>query len=125
MTAVLPPRTAVYQPDPICWQREVAAAHHRGYRQAVHDIATRAVQLDHLDGHLWQAARLDAAQRLAARLAQMEAACTRLAQQMGRPAGWNYRGGTVDWNTGLPEGSACAWLRRRRSVTATPRRDAA
>lgn len=32
----------------------------------------------------------------------------------GRHPGYRYRGGPVDWLTGLPEGSACAWLRNRR-----------
>lgn len=36
-----------------------------------------------------------------------------LARQMGRPEGYTYRGGAVDWETGLPAGSACAWLRAR------------
>jgi hypothetical protein len=32
----------------------------------------------------------------------------------GYPDGYDYRGGAVDWITGMPAGSACAWLRRRR-----------
>jgi hypothetical protein len=32
----------------------------------------------------------------------------------GLPAGYDYRGGTVDWHTSMPEGSGCAWLRRKR-----------
>lgn len=31
----------------------------------------------------------------------------------GRHPGYRYRGGAVDFETGLPEGSACAWLRRK------------
>jgi hypothetical protein len=32
----------------------------------------------------------------------------------GLPDGYDYRGGTVDWDTSMPEGSGCAWLRRKR-----------
>jgi hypothetical protein len=35
----------------------------------------------------------------------------------GLPAGYNYRGGPVDWITGMPEGSGCAWLRRMRMTS--------
>jgi hypothetical protein len=52
----------------------------------------------------------------------------------GRHPGYRYRGGAVDWETGLPSGSACAWLRAKRrreaaeglaSVTTLPVRAAA
>lgn len=32
----------------------------------------------------------------------------------GRHPAYRYRGGPVDWETGLPAGSACAWLRAKR-----------
>lgn len=32
----------------------------------------------------------------------------------GYPDGYEYRGGPVDWWTGMPENSACAWIRRQR-----------
>lgn len=32
----------------------------------------------------------------------------------GYPEGYDYRGGEVDWMTGLPANSGCAWLRRQR-----------
>lgn len=32
----------------------------------------------------------------------------------GYPEGYDYRGGPVDWTTGMPAGSGCAWLRRQR-----------
>jgi hypothetical protein len=35
----------------------------------------------------------------------------------GYPDGYDYKGGPVDWETGLPAGSACAWLRRQRRRT--------
>ncbi len=37
--------------------------------------------------------------------------------ELGRRPGYRYRGGPVDWETGLPVGSACAWLRRARTRT--------
>lgn len=47
----------------------------------------------------------------------------------GRHPGYRYRGGAVDWNTGMPVGSACAWLRNKRErdaegATVTPIRSA-
>ena len=33
----------------------------------------------------------------------------------GRPEKFRYAGGPVDWDTGYPAMSACAWLRRHRS----------
>jgi hypothetical protein len=35
-------------------------------------------------------------------------------RQRGLPAGYRYTGGPVDWDTGMPLGSGCAWLRRKR-----------
>lgn len=32
----------------------------------------------------------------------------------GYPYGYDYRGGPVNWETGLPQGSGCAWLRVQR-----------
>lgn len=104
---------------PTAWheqtEREIGAAHRDGYLQALHDIATRAIDISRNNANLWRAARGSAEQRHARRLAEMEAAAVRLADQMGRPPGWRYRGGPVDYDTGLPVGSACAWLRRRRT----------
>lgn len=34
------------------------------------------------------------------------------------PEGYDYRGGPVDWESGLPAGSGCAYLRNLRSVSA-------
>jgi hypothetical protein len=50
-------------------------------------------------------------QRVAARTAEMKRSADRVAAELGRPAGYRYRGGPVDWQTGMPLGSACAWLR--------------
>jgi hypothetical protein len=38
----------------------------------------------------------------------------------GRHPGYRYRGGPVDWESGLPAGSACAWLRNKRLRDAEP-----
>jgi hypothetical protein len=35
-------------------------------------------------------------------------------RQRGLPDGYQYRGGPVDWETSMPAGSGCAWLRRQR-----------
>jgi hypothetical protein len=57
------------------------------------------------------------AQRIAADTARMKACARRQYRQRGLPAGYDYRGGPVDWATGMPAGSACGWLRRtQRSV---------
>jgi hypothetical protein len=53
-------------------------------------------------------------QQRAERLAEMELRVNRLSSELGRPPRYRYRGGPVDWETGLPAGSACAWLRRTR-----------
>lgn len=75
--------TAVHEPPtrgptlPFAWHEQCEfegdAARRDGYQQALHDIATRAVELETLNGHLWRAARTTAAQRLAQRLTDMEA----------------------------------------------------
>lgn len=36
------------------------------------------------------------------RIALFEACARKLAEAMGRPAGWRYEGGAVDWVTGQP-----------------------
>jgi hypothetical protein len=50
-------------------------------------------------------------QRVAARTVEMKRCADRVAAELGRPAGYRYRGGPVDWHTAMPLGSACAWLR--------------
>jgi len=42
------------------------------------------------------------AQRVAERVAEMEQHAARMAERLGRPAGYVYRGGPVDWETGRP-----------------------
>lgn len=40
------------------------------------------------------------------RVAEFEMHAVNLHTAMGRPPGWDYRGGPVDWNTGLPQEAA-------------------
>jgi hypothetical protein len=78
-------------------------------------LEARASWSDHREPHLTRE------QRVAARLAEMESGHAALNRELGRPNGYRYRGGPVDWETGLPAGSPCAWLRRQRApVTASP-----
>lgn len=53
------------------------------------------------------------AERLALRVVESESCYAAICAQLDRPEGYQYRGGPVDYETGLPEGSACAWLRRK------------
>lgn len=95
-----------------------AEAYAAGHLDALREFAREHARLELL-GENWREravadhralvqARRDAAhQRYEDRLA-----CDNIAG--GRHPGYRYRGGAVDWETGLPAGSACAWLRRRR-----------
>lgn len=62
--------------------------------------------------HAWPT-RQGREDRIRAELAEGQMIASGVAREMGRPAGYRYRGGAVDWETGLPAGSACAWLRGR------------
>jgi hypothetical protein len=46
--------------------------------------------------------RLTRERRVAARIAEMEAAAARINAELGRPPGYEYRGGPVVWATGAP-----------------------
>ncbi len=85
----------------------VLAAYERGRHDAIADqnrnhwnnpdVATRLRRARHC-------AEVDAMKRVAdARYVER-----------GLPDGYQYRGGPVDWETGFPLGSGCAWLRRRK-----------
>ncbi len=87
-----------------------------GYAHALRCVAANIGELELLGDGWRQAAAVTAANRLQARLDQMAEARDRMNANLGRPPGWDYRGGPVDWETGLPAGSACAWLRRTRRV---------
>lgn len=54
-------------------------------------------------------------QRVAAELAAMKEKAEVGRLQRGRREKFEYRGGPVDWSSGLPAGSACAWLHRQRA----------
>lgn len=63
------------------------------------DLAAR-----HADIHTaWQRlGRVTRTQRITNELAAMTAHSQRLAAELGRPAGYTYRGGPVDWDSGKP-----------------------
>lgn len=56
--------------------------------------------------------------RIAAELTGMRDAAASRYLTRGYPAGYDYKGGPVDYETGMPAGSGCAWLRRQRIATA-------
>jgi hypothetical protein len=103
---------------------EAEACFALGYQTALADIAARTVDLH----TAWQPiGRATRQQRIAAEHTTMRAAADQVAAELGRPIGYTYRGGPVDWDTGMPAGSACAWLRRHHAtaVRADPRQVAA
>lgn len=60
------------------------------------------------------------AEQVAARVAEFEECAAAGYRRMGYQAGYEYRGGPVDFETGLPARSVCAWARRyARAPTAT------
>lgn len=59
-------------------------------------------------------------QRIAIRLAEMESRHAEQNRRLGRPDGYRYRGGPVDWETGLPAGSLCARLHALRAAPPAP-----
>jgi hypothetical protein len=84
----------------------VLAAYERGRLDAITD----------LNRNHWNnpdvAATLRAGRRAAESVFMKQDADARY-RQRGLPAGYQYRGGAVDWETGFPLGSGCAWLRRK------------
>lgn len=50
-------------------------------------------------------------QRVSAELAQMRANAAAMHAQLGHPYGYRYVGGPLDWDSGLPKDSVCAWRR--------------
>lgn len=85
----------------------VLAAYERGRHDAIADLnRTR-----------WNNADLTARFRQArhtAEISAMKRAADARYRERGLPDGYQYRGGPVDWETGFPLGSGCAWLRRRK-----------
>lgn len=95
----------------------------RGAMQVREDIAETLADLAAAHGELhaaWTAAaRVSHEQRVAQRIAEADQCAARVNTELGRPPGYQYRGGPVDWHTGMPAGSACAWVRASRTPAAT------
>lgn len=78
---------------------EAESAWWAGYQQCLIEVAARGYELD----DTWKpVARKTADQWVVERVADMERHAARLAAQMGRPPGYQYSGGPVDWHTGRP-----------------------
>jgi hypothetical protein len=117
MTAVHPPRIRTGEDHLTAWAAgyltSIPTSEEIGYQRALRHVAERAADHGLLNPHK-PAARLTGEQWTQARIAQAEACAARINVAMGRHPLWQYRGGAVDWDSGLPQGSACAWLRRTR-----------
>jgi hypothetical protein len=84
--------------DPDRWD-EATACYALGYQQALADIADRTIQLHAAWAPIGRTTRQ---QRIALEHANMAALCDQVSAELGRPAGYTYRGGPVDWHTGKP-----------------------
>ncbi|WP_250029861.1 hypothetical protein [Paractinoplanes maris] len=81
------------------------------YERGLTDAATQAGR------DFWQsdaADRFRAARQITDARAMKERSAARYAAY-NYPDGYDYRGGAVDWHTGLPQRSGCAWLRKQRT----------
>lgn len=68
-----------------------------------HGRAYERAELAALDGTTWRPlARRTREQQHAERMAEMDQAAELVNAQLGRPPGWTYPGGHVDWETGRP-----------------------
>lgn len=101
-----------------------AEAYAAGHLDALRDFAREHARLELL-GLNWREQGI--ADHKALVQARKDAALERYEERRiadnlaaGRHPGYRYRGGPVDWMTGLPEGSACAWLRNKRLRDAGP-----
>lgn len=98
-------------------------AYARGRQAMLREVTLHPEVLDHLGSSWRDAAMAMRAEQIQHReeCAQARADARREAVNVaaGRHPGYRYRGGPVDWHTGLPVGSACAWLRRQRGQLAT------
>lgn len=65
-----------------------------GYRQALHDVAVNAAELDIINGHLMRRVRSEAAARIRNRRADIELGAQRAYKAEGRT---EYRGAAVEW----------------------------
>lgn len=95
-----------------------ADAYARGRLDELRAVAQEHARLELLGPNWRQQAVAD---HLAAEQARRDAIAARAEERRvvdniaaGRHPGYRYRGGPVDWHTGLPAGSACAWLRNKR-----------
>lgn len=77
-----------------------AAGYLAGYAAAELDIAYRAGALDQVVAARWREVAEHRPDPLAARLAESAAAYAAINTEMGRPYGYSYSGGVVDWETG-------------------------
>lgn len=78
-------------------------AYRQGWTAATARYATAVAELEPSWAYV---GRVLYANNLAARVRQMERCAADLAAQLGRPAGYEYRGGPVDWDTGHPAPTA-------------------
>lgn len=85
----------------------VLAAYERGRHDAIADLNRNHWNSPDVASRLRQA-------RQTAESADMKRVADSRYRQRGLPDGYRYRGGAVDWETGFPLGSGCAWLRRRK-----------
>lgn len=95
-----------------------AEAYVAGQLDALHELAREHARLELL-GENWRERAITDHRALvqARRDAALERYETRVEADniaAGRHPGFRYRGGAVDWESGLPAGSACAWLRNKR-----------
>lgn len=94
-----------------------ADAYARGRLDELRAVAEEHARLELLGPNWRQQAVADhlAAERKRTAMFTARAEERRIADNVaaGRHPGYRYRGGPVDWHTGLPAGSACAWLRNK------------
>lgn len=80
--------------------RQDQAAHDTSHlADLLADLATAHADIAQAWARLGHVTR---AQRIARELAAMRALCDQVSAELGRPAGYTYRGGPVDWDTGRP-----------------------
>ncbi len=85
----------------------VLAAYERGYTAGLIEGGRRTWNTPEVADRFRRA-------RQQAEAADMKERASRNYTRHGYPDGYDYRGGAVNWETGLPQGSGCAWLRIHR-----------
>lgn len=91
-----------------------------GRLETLRQVAANWAEFDILGAGWQHQARKTAEQWIADRIALFEAGREKTNARLGRPPGYEYRGGPVDWETGMPVNGFCSWLRRRSNATTTP-----